>query len=419
MNNIGLRTSILLLSLITALLFVSGALADVQISNREIKVRFQDTRNTPPPVTAPPVMAAEEPAAEPAAPTPVPFVFQTPRSAVTVHFDMQGGSSAFADLELDPDEYGAVYFNLPDETPVRTGYRFIGWYCEGLEMEYGLCNPGDSIAFAMDSGTLTYVAQWENNNHQESCPYLMAFTCDYPEQADIVQVDFKCIQEAPTTYYAVHNWYNGGIAEGYAGFQILEDGRHVVIMSVWDSDAMRPTIEYAPYSRKAQDFGGEGTGKQVISEYDWTKLRWYTMRIQARTFGDKTVFEQWIRPEGGDWEKICAISFPVPGCGFNYNGAFLEDFYPFSNLRRSMQLANASAHLDASGVWQANRRYSISNYEDQRMQQYNVNYNCKAEAAGGNALYMQTGGSGYEMAIELPKTVELEYGEATDQYLLE
>ena len=61
---------------------------------------------------------------------------------VTVCFDLQNGSPAFESLKLQPDGNGVVYFSLPAETPVRAGYRFIGWYCKGLEMEYGLEQPG-------------------------------------------------------------------------------------------------------------------------------------------------------------------------------------------------------------------------------------------------------------------------------------
>ena len=338
---------------------------------------------------------------------------------VTVRFDMQGGSTSVSNLKLTPDAGGVVHFKLPAVTPVRTGYHFIGWYCKGLEMEYGLCKPGESIAYRLDKGTITYIAQWESNNHQESCPYLMAWTCDYPQKTDIIQVDFRCVQEAPSTYYAVHSWNDDGPGSGYAGFQILEDGRHIVIMSIWDNGMMKPTIEYAPKSRIAQAFDGEGTGKQVLSDYDWTRQRWYTMRIQARTLGSRTVYEQWIRPENGFWEKVCAISFPKAGCGFNCDCAFLEDFYPFSNLRRSMQLRNASARFAATGKWQENKRYSVSNYDDQRLINYNVNYNCKAEAANDWALYMQIGGGGYEKVIKLPKDVSLKKCEIIDRYMLE
>ena len=143
------------------------------------------------------------------------------------------------------------------------------------------------------------------------------------------------------------------------------------------------------------------------------------MRIQARTTGGKTVYEQWICPENGTWTKICAVSVPRCGCGFNYVCSFLEDFYPFTNLRRSMQLRNMSARMGATGKWVENKRFSISNYDDNRLKQYNVNYNCKAERASSAALFMQVGGGGYEPVIQVPKDVELLTCEIRDRYMLD
>lgn len=338
---------------------------------------------------------------------------------VTVRFDLNGGKAGFTNLKLKPDENGAVYFNLPDEKPVRPGYNFIGWYCKGLEKEYALCTPGQSIAWSMKKGTITYQAQWENQNHQTSCPYLMAWAGDYKKQMDIIQADFKCIEGAPHTYYAVHCWFDETPVRGYAGFQILNDGRHVVIMSMWDSGDLKPSIEYSPLSPTAHAFSGEGTGMQVLSEYYWDIQKWYTMRIQARTSGNKTIYEQWIRPENGSWEKIAAISFPMAGCGFNANCTFLEDFAPFSNQRRSMQLRNMSGRLTAGGKWLQNRRFSISNCEDNRLETDNVPYNCKAETANAYSLYMQIGGSGYEKVIRVPKTVRVNKCDITDPRMLD
>lgn len=247
----------------------------------------------------------------------------------------------------------------------------------------------------------------------------MAWAKDYSDETDIIQIDFRCVEEAPHTYYAVHCWNNVYPGSGYAGFQILDDGTHVLILSLWDVGEQHPAIEYSPFSRKSGDFGGEGTGKQVISLYPWSKGIWYTMQIQAITSGNKTVYEQWIRPENGDWEKIAAISFPEAGLGFSENVAFLEDFFPFSNQRRSMQLRNASGRLASTGEWVQNKTYSISNYENQMLITANVPYDCKAEPAGADALYMEIGGSGFETVIRLPKTIVLEKCETTHPRMLE
>lgn len=37
--------------------------------------------------------------------------------------------------------------------------------------------------------------------------------------SDIISIDWSPVQTAPYTYWAVHNWNQGGEAGGYAGFQ--------------------------------------------------------------------------------------------------------------------------------------------------------------------------------------------------------
>lgn len=336
---------------------------------------------------------------------------------VTVRFDPNGGTAAFEDMALQPDGDGAVRFSIPPEEPVRSGYNFIGWYQSGLEMESPLRKPGEPVVLASPSGTVTYAAQWEDEIHP-CCPYLMAWAKDYTDEMNIIRIDFRCVEEAPHTYYAVHCWNDVYPGSGYAGFQVLDDGTHVLILSLWDVGGQNPAIEYSPLSRKSGDFGGEGTGKQVISLYPWTAGTWYTMQIQARTSENKTVYEQWIRPEDGEWEKIAAISFPQPDIGFSSLVAFLEDFFPFSNQRRSMQLRNASGRLISGGEWRQNKAWNISNYENQALIAPNVPYDCKAEAAGPDTLYMEIGGSGFEKVISLPKPLTLEKCETTDPRML-
>jgi len=324
----------------------------------------------------------------------------------TICFDGNGGSGVPGSIFVSPDASGVVRFSLPTEVPSRSGYNFIGWNCKGLEYEYPLDPPGKSIAFSQKSGTITYVAQWKPINGSESCPYLIAQMQDLRGDYDALQIDFKCVQDANYTYWAVHCWDDDNFGMGYAGFQHTEDG-YVLILSVWDVDDIRPSIEYSPYAIGGEDFDGEGTGKHIISQYAWEPMRWYTMRIQAVTDGNKTIYEQWLCPEGGTWQKIAAISIPKPNCGFIYNMAFLEDFWPYSNDRRSCQLKNACARERNTQKWKMNYSYDIYNYDDQRFRELNVQYNCVAEQCSDAAIFLQTGGSDATRSITLPKTIKV------------
>lgn len=171
--------------------------------------------------------------------------------------------------------------------------------------------------------------------------------------SDVLSVDWYCEDDGKNTYWAVHNWDGG-----YAGFQ-NKDGKHVLLMSLWDLGTITPTIEYARGGKKVE-FGGEGAGKQVFTDFNWKKKTWYTMRIQYWTTGKKTYYAQWIREEGGDWEKTAVISYPVVRPAFRSNSMFQEDFV-FNNVLRSCRLKNSYARLLQTDTWVSIERYKISN----------------------------------------------------------
>ena len=171
---------------------------------------------------------------------------------------------------------------------------------------------------------------------------------------DIISVDWCCVKEAKNTYWAVHNWTGG-----YAGFQNA-DGRHVLLMSVWDGDdEKKPTIEYV-LGGKNGDFGGEGTGKQVFTDYDWKVGTWYTMQIRAVVDEKRNVthFEQWIRERGGAWLKTAVISYPDVR-RFYGTSMFMEDFTG-NNHERSCKLNNAYGRVAADAKWHSLDNYHIS-----------------------------------------------------------
>lgn len=171
---------------------------------------------------------------------------------------------------------------------------------------------------------------------------------------DIISVDWCCVKEAKNTYWAVHNWPGG-----YAGFQNA-DGRHVLLMSVWDGDdGKKPTIEYV-LGGKNGDFGGEGTGKQVFTDYDWKAGTWYTMQIRSVVDEKSKVthFEQWVRERGGVWLKTAVISYPAV-IRFDGTSMFMEDF-TFSNHERSCKLNNAYGRGATDLKWHPFNDYHIS-----------------------------------------------------------
>ncbi len=210
---------------------------------------------------------------------------------------------------------------------------------------------------------------------------------------DTMTVDWYCEIDARGTYWAVLNW-NGG----YAGFQNV-DGRHVILMSLWDmDDGTQPMIEYAS-SGKTGRFGGEGTGAQVFTEYDWQPETWYTMRIQVWNEDGKSCLGQWVRPENGDWELTAIVSYPVEGSAFTGNSFFQEDF-AFNNYVRRCRVRNSYARK-SNGEWDSLSSYNLSNtyfptdpptWDDV---QWDINFDCGWGQAG-DYVWVSSGGGGFD-----------------------
>lgn len=230
-------------------------------------------------------------------------------------------------------------------------------------------------------------------------PYMVIGVMDWDTDAhDIIEGQFKCVDLTPCTYYAMHNWYNGGdgftdITEGsgYAGFQ-YKDGKTWTIMSVWDTDRGRAAIEYAPANAVAQPFSGEGNGIQILVPYEWKVGVWYTMRIEAITVGGKTHYVQWVRPEGGSWIKLAEISYSKPNLGFSWDCFFLED-WAGNGLLRSCQLRGYYARRKSDSRWDSLREYHVYS-SDGRAFYYSY---AQTDAA---TVYIQSGGNSFPAADE-------------------
>ena len=225
---------------------------------------------------------------------------------------------------------------------------------------------------------------------------------------DIISVDWCCVKEAKNTYWAVHNWPGG-----YAGFQNV-DGRHVLLMSVWDGDdGGKPTIEYV-LGGKNGDFGGEGTGKQVFTDYAWKAGTWYTMQIRAVVDEKSNVthFEQWIRERGGVWLKTAVISYPAVR-RFNGTSMFMEDFTG-NNHERSCKLNNAYGKDATDAKWHPFNDYHISGTyfaTDETTWdtvQWDMDFDC-GWAKGKDGLFITSGGHDLtSCGVVLPADVTIE-----------
>ncbi len=193
-------------------------------------------------------------------------------------------------------------------------------------------------------------------------------------------IDFKAPHLPKGTYCSLGNWSmdysylnsiyqstsveSGGI-NAYAGFQSIDTGERVSIMSFWDvfckdyngkETVLRPTRVYPASTDFSEDFTGEGTGAHCSVSYAWQADHWYRMHLKcttSKTTGN-TVVEQWVSDLAtGNYTLLCSYDVGVPNSAFmGQIGIFLENYIPaYSGDVRSMEVCNAK-YLDAStGLW--------------------------------------------------------------------
>ena len=153
---------------------------------------------------------------------------------------------------------------------------------------------------------------------------------------------------------------------GYCGFQQLSGGKRVFIFSVWDPgdpfdfsarpDAVpqdrRTKSLYAREGVRVRRFGGEGTGGQAMTDYDWIPGRKESVRITCEPDGkDRTAFTAWLADRGkpGEWIKMATFSTVRAARNPLKNAhSFIEDFF------RNGVSATRVRRADFTGVTFAN-----------------------------------------------------------------
>lgn len=215
---------------------------------------------------------------------------------------------------------------------------------------------------------------------------------------DLIMIDWCCEKATPNTYWAVHQWANG-----YAGFQCTADNKYKIIFSLWNSENHVPEIEYmSPLcDATSLDFGGEGEGKHIITNYSWNTGIWYTMCIGVKTMYGKTFYAQWIKKENDEnWLLAAIMSMPVSNLTLNMSSVFQEDYnHTEQNIRRC-RVRKAYGRFLGENRWDSWNRGKITNtyfkYEETTWDdvEYNVTFNCDWGASNTNDyIWIQSGGN--------------------------
>ncbi|MGW8754784.1 DUF3472 domain-containing protein [Bacillus wiedmannii] len=232
--------------------------------------------------------------------------------------------------------------------------------------------------------------------------------------SDIISIDWSPVQTAPYTYWAVHNWNQGGEGGGYAGFQqqsgFDQTGKRTLHFALWDPIASNQAIkaEYLSPTSEANRFGGEGTGLKVQTTYNWKDSEWYRMTLRSWQEDGHTKFGQWIKDNKlNQWKLVAIMDHPVANVAFNYGlSMFQEDWAGNGQDVREARLKNGYSRKVSDKKWNSWNNQRISGQHDTSYQ-YDGGANSEYiwVKAGGNT--QSTIGTGKTFNINQPSQPEM------------
>ncbi|MEZ2322538.1 putative mucin/carbohydrate-binding domain-containing protein [Bacillus tropicus] len=232
--------------------------------------------------------------------------------------------------------------------------------------------------------------------------------------SDIISIDCSPVQTAPYTYWAVHNWNQGGEGGGYAGFQqqsgFDQTGKRTLHFALWDPIASNQAIkaEYLSPTSEANRFGGEGTGLKVQTTYNWKDSEWYRMTLRSWQEDGHTKFGQWIKDNKlNQWKLVAIMDHPVANVAFNYGlSMFQEDWAGNGQDVREARLKNGYSRKVSDKQWNSWNNQRISGQQDTS---YQYDGGATSEylwvRAGGNT--QSTIGTGKTFNINQPSQPEM------------
>lgn len=139
-------------------------------------------------------------------------------------------------------------------------------------------------------------------------------------------------QSTPGSYFMACGWNTG-----YFGIQELGDGRKVAIFSVWDPTTGDDPGAVKPEDRvellhqgagvRARRFGGEGTGGQCITDFDWRLGQTNRFLVTATVQSNKTAYAGWLwLTDRREWKHLVSFRTRTGGQPLRGLYSFVEDF---------------------------------------------------------------------------------------------
>jgi len=299
---------------------------------------------------------------------------------------------------------------------LTTGTHQVVWYLDGREVhrqQFVITQSADwSRRFPIP--TQAEIAAYRNPGKHRS-PYIGAWLQIPPEtRYSEYQIDFRVGHLPIGTYCCLGNWHMDdsalrsrfssvecGWVHGYAGFQRIDTGETVSIMSFWDIFCRNAAGRKITLSAKrlypdqvigGGRFWGEGTGERGTRPFDWEANHWYRMHLKCIPGKDSTIVEQWVHDlETGTQTMLCRYATVLPDSAFHGNIAvFLENYlWETAGQVRSMEVRNAQYRDAATKQWHPITEVQIDSRGG--LPDYEGSYNF---GVSGNCAWMITSGVG-------------------------
>lgn len=154
----------------------------------------------------------------------------------------------------------------------------------------------------------------------------------FAPDAEWFVLDVVVEKSTPGSYFMACGWNTG-----YFGIQELGNGKKVAIFSVWD-----PTKGDDPTAVKGEDrvellhegpgvrikrFGGEGTGGQCMTDFEWALGGTNRFAVRGRPMEKKTAYEGWLWDAGkSEWRHLVTFRTRTGGLPLKGLYSFVEDF---------------------------------------------------------------------------------------------
>lgn len=151
-----------------------------------------------------------------------------------------------------------------------------------------------------------------------------------------------------STYFMTNGFDNG-----YAGFQVQEQRRRLILFSIWDPCEV---VEVGP-SVQSSRFGGEGTGWKTWLPFDWKTNVVYTVRVTAELETSRSTLYSCFVDVQGSWQLISRIRRHGSGELLNHLHSFLE------NWSMDDRYAKRGYFLGQSVIDRYNRQYQLNDVE--------------------------------------------------------